>query len=89
MRNTTSTSNGKHAKAMEAAATVSAGAPHVIHPTATYTKGQLIDALGLKSSTLRREVRERRLRVSRRAGKYYFLGAWVLEWIEKGEIEKP
>jgi hypothetical protein len=38
--------------------------------------------LGVRKSTLRREVREHRLRVSRRAGCYWVLGSWVRLWIE-------
>jgi hypothetical protein len=43
-------------------------------------------ALKLTTSTVRREVREGRLRVSKRAGRYYLLGAWLLEWIAAGEL---
>jgi hypothetical protein len=43
-------------------------------------------ALRLKKSTVRREVRSRRLRISKRAGRYYILGKWLLEWLENGEL---
>ena len=36
--------------------------------------------------SIRREVREGRLRISKRAGRYYLLGAWLLEWLEAGEV---
>jgi hypothetical protein len=60
--------------------------PHVITPTAVYTVAEARAALHLKHSTIRREVREGRLRVAKRAGRYYLLGRWLLEWIEQGEI---
>jgi hypothetical protein len=46
----------------------------------------LTESLSLNASTLRREVRLRRLRAGKRAGKLYFLGSWVLEWLESGEL---
>jgi hypothetical protein len=60
--------------------------PHVIHPHAVYTLAAAQLALGLPKSTLRREVRLGRLRVSKRAGRYFLLGAWLLEWLRSGEI---
>src|SRR4051794_17537461 len=62
--------------------------PHVIHPTAVYTVAAAQEALGLRDSTVRREVREGRLRISKRAGKHYLLGSWLLDWIEAGEVGK-
>jgi hypothetical protein len=61
--------------------------PVVIEPTAIFDSKHLQELLGLRGSTLRREIRERRLRVSKRAGRYFFLGAWVLEWIAAGELK--
>ena len=48
--------------------------PHVIAPTAVYTVPEAAAALGLAKGTLPREVRLGRLRVSKRAGRYYVLG---------------
>jgi hypothetical protein len=45
-------------------------------------------SLGLKPNTLRREARLRRLRVAKRAGKLFVLGAWVLQWLEAGEVRR-
>ena len=59
--------------------------PHVIHPYAVYTAASLRAALGLTKTTVAREVRLRRLRVSKRAGKYFILGSWVLDWLRDGE----
>jgi hypothetical protein len=60
--------------------------PHVIHPRAVYTAASLQAALGLTRATVPREVRLGRLRVTRRAGKYFILGAWVLQWLRDGEV---
>jgi len=46
---------------------------------------ELAALLGLPRTTLKREARLRRLRVSRRAGRYWTTAAWVLEWLEAGE----
>lgn len=44
--------------------------------------------LGLTESCLKREIRKGRLRASRRAGRYWILGAWLLEWISAGEAPR-
>jgi hypothetical protein len=61
---------------------------HVIHPDAVYSLESARAALGLARATLRREVRLGRLRVSKRAGRYYLLGAWLLEWLRAGEVRR-
>lgn len=60
--------------------------PHVIAPTAVYSAAEARAALRLTASTIRREVREGRLRIAKRAGKYYLLGSWLLEWLAEGEV---
>jgi hypothetical protein len=59
-----------------------------IHPNDVFLAADVQAALRLNRSTIRREVREGRLRVSKRAGRYYFLGSWLLEWIAGGEVER-
>jgi hypothetical protein len=61
---------------------------HVIDPNAAYTLETARAALGLPATCLRREVRLGRLRVSKRSGRYYILGEWILEWIREGEIKR-
>jgi hypothetical protein len=61
---------------------------HVVHPGAVYFVDQLQGLLRLRKSTVRREVREGRLRVSKRVGRYYVLGSWLLEWLERGEVHR-
>ena len=46
------------------------------------------ELLGLKDHSLKREIRLKRLRASKRGGRYYLLGAWVLQWLRDGEINR-
>jgi hypothetical protein len=62
--------------------------PHTVHPTTVYTADEVIRIFKLRKSTLRREIREGRLRVARRAGRYYLLGKWLIEWLEGGELTR-
>jgi excisionase family DNA binding protein len=62
--------------------------PHLIEPTAVYSVAEAQAVLRLKNSTIRRELREGRLRVSKRAGRHYLLGEWLLEWLRGGEIKR-
>jgi hypothetical protein len=63
---------------------------HVIEPNAVYTLETARQAFGLKKSCLSREVRAGRLRVSKRAGRYFIFGRWLLEWLKAGEVvRKP
>jgi hypothetical protein len=59
--------------------------PPILDTRAVFTRLQATALLGLKPSTLATEIRKGRLRVSRRAGRYFILGKWLLEWIERGE----
>jgi hypothetical protein len=71
-----------------AAAVPTAPAVHVIDPNGVYFGDDAQRICRLKRSTIRREVREGRLRVSKRAGRYFILGRWLLEWIEQGELRR-
>jgi hypothetical protein len=62
--------------------------PFVLHDNAVLTRQQLQAGLGLARNCISREVRLRRLRVARRGGKYYFLGAWVRQWLADGEVRR-
>jgi hypothetical protein len=62
--------------------------PHTICPATVYTLESATRALGLRRTTPKSEVRQGRLRVSRRGGRYYFLGKWLLEWLEAGEVRR-
>ena len=61
---------------------------HIISPTGVYFLEDVKVLLKLKESSVRREVRLGRLRVSKRSGRYYILGKWLLEWLESGELSR-
>src|SRR5262249_37654821 len=61
-------------------------AVHVVHPNAVYTVAQAQAALGLRANSLKREIRQKRLRVARRCGRYYLLGEWILLWLRAGVV---
>jgi hypothetical protein len=62
---------------------------HIIDPRAVYDLQTARSTLRLAKATLGREIRLGRLRVSKRAGKYFILGSWLLEWITAGEVTRP
>jgi hypothetical protein len=60
----------------------------VIDPRAVFTIPTATRTLELARNCLPREARLGRLRVAKRAGRYFILGAWLLEWIEGGELRR-
>lgn len=58
----------------------------VVNPTSIFTSESFRRLFGLRASSLRREVRERRLRVHKRCGKYLIIGEDVLAWIRGGAV---
>jgi hypothetical protein len=78
----------QHDTANEGRVRKSAIAPHIVYANAVYGTEELRQALGLKRSTLRREVRLGRLRVLKRGGKHFFLGEHVLNWLRDGEVSR-
>jgi hypothetical protein len=64
------------------------GTSHTIHPDTVYSRDAAQAALGVPRSTLGREIRLGRLRVSKRAGRYFILGAWLMEWLKAGEVRR-
>jgi hypothetical protein len=60
----------------------------VIHPDQVFTLDALQKTLNLRDGTLAREIRLGRLRSSKRAGRRWILGAWVLEWLQAGESRR-
>jgi hypothetical protein len=63
-------------------------APVTIEPYGIYSPAWVRSALRLRESTLRREIREGRLAVSKRAGRYFFLGEQLLAWLRGGELKR-
>jgi hypothetical protein len=68
---------------MEAPASIPTIDPHHVYTLDTLTK-----TLSLRPGTLPRELRLGRLRYSKRAGKVWILGEWVLTWLQAGEIRR-
>lgn len=62
--------------------------PLVVDPNGVYTLAEL-RPLHITASLIRSERRAGRFRLSRRGGRYYVLGRWLLEWIESGEVPFP
>jgi hypothetical protein len=62
--------------------------PAVIDPNAVYDLQQARSTLSLARGTLPREIRLGRLRASKRAGKVFIIGAWLLEWVRSGEVRR-
>ncbi len=60
----------------------------IIHPQAVYSPAQAASLLGLARSTIKAERRAGRLRIGRRGNKYYIWGAWLIEWLEAGELPR-
>jgi hypothetical protein len=61
----------------------------VLKPNGLYDLESARQATGMKRTTLRREIRKRRLRAAKRGGRLLILGKWLLEWVESGEIRHP
>jgi hypothetical protein len=62
--------------------------PVVIDPNAVLLAEDVRRLLRLRTSTLRREIRSGRLRVCKRAGRYFFLGQQLLDWLRGGELSR-
>jgi hypothetical protein len=60
----------------------------VVDPRAVFDSTGFRRLFGLRTSSLRSEVRAGRLRVSKRCGKYYILGQWVIDWLTAGELRR-
>jgi hypothetical protein len=58
----------------------------ILHPQGVYGVADVRAMLRLKESSLRREIREGRLAVCKRCGRYYFLGEQLLDWLRGGEM---
>jgi hypothetical protein len=96
-RRTDNPTNGRHQAASsspEPAATgdrpksTPAVQPHVIRKAAVYTRESAQLAVGGKKTFIAREIRLGRLRASKRGGRYYILGEWLLQWLREGEVRR-
>src|SRR5262245_39451170 len=64
-------------------------AVHEIRPGGVYFPDDVRRLFRLRRSSLRREIREKRLRVARVCGRYVFTGEMLLEWIAAAELRRP
>jgi hypothetical protein len=67
---------------------VATPAPHIVEAAAVYSLAAAAKALGLRKNSLPREIRAGRLQVSRRCGRYFIVGKWLLEWLERGKVRR-
>src|SRR5262249_46665059 len=65
-----------------------AAAVHVIDPNGVYSAQDFRIIFGLRASSLRREVRQGRLEVYKRCGRYFILGEQILAWLRGGEMKR-
>ena len=66
----------------------SAAVAVAIDPNGVYSPSWVRDALRLRESSLRREIREGRLQVNKRCGRYFFTGDQLLSWLRGGAIQR-
>jgi hypothetical protein len=67
-------------------AAAQAPAVHIIDPRGLYFPETFRAVFRLSASSLRRELRQGRLKVYKRCGKYYLIGEQILEWLRGGEV---
>ena len=60
-----------------------------LSPTDVFDLASATAALGLDPSSLSREVRQGRLKVSKRCGRYFVTGKQLLDWLQAGERTAP
>ncbi len=60
----------------------------VIVPNAIYTLATAAPLFGARRNTLPRYCRQGKLRYAKRGGKVLILGAWLIEFIERGEVKR-
>jgi hypothetical protein len=63
--------------------------PAIIAETGVYSAARVREMFGLRQTSLRREIREGRLAVVKRCGRYFFLGEQLLAWLRAGERRRP
>jgi hypothetical protein len=78
----------RHSPAATGQGPAAPAAVHAVDPTAVYFVDTFKTLFRLRTSTVRREVREGRLRIAKRAGRYYLLGEWILQWLREGEVPR-
>jgi excisionase family DNA binding protein len=66
--------------------------PTVIVPSvdsdALYHIDTACKALGVSRMFLRTQYKSGKLRCAKHGGRYWFKGAWLMEWVEKAELKR-
>jgi hypothetical protein len=62
--------------------------PILIQPEALYDAAALRHLLGLAEGTLVKGRREENLRHVTKGTRTFYMGAWVLEWLERGGVSR-
>ncbi len=62
--------------------------PVLIEPNSVWSLKSAQKALSLGRNALRNEVRMGQLRMARRCNRCWFLGSWLLEWLENGSVKE-
>jgi hypothetical protein len=65
-----------------------AAAPFAIDPNTAYRPEHIEAGLGIPLSGIMRDIRGGKLKASKRRGRLFILGAWVLAWLEDGEVRR-
>jgi hypothetical protein len=76
------------ARRSPAAEPAAAPTVHILDPRGVYFVDTFQRLFRLRKSSVRREARAGRLRLAKRCGRYFILGAWILEWLEAGELPR-
>jgi hypothetical protein len=67
--------------------------PLYIEPDGIYSPTALArllqEAVEMRPSCVRREIKLRRLRAAKRGGRLILLGRWILEWLAAGQLPPP
>ncbi len=53
-----------------------------VEPTAIYDEYQIRRALGLTEHLMLKERRDGRIKFARRGRRVYYLGSWIINWME-------
>ena len=57
-----------------------------IDPLGVYTRDELAALFAVPPRAISNEIAEGRLAYTRRLGRYYFLGEWLLDWLRAGKL---
>lgn len=62
--------------------------PVSLLPDQVYDDGAILLSLGITAVTLANARRERKLRYTRKGRRTFYLGKWILEWLEREQEDE-